>query len=97
MSETETAGAPTAPVTVKLFARPGLHTLHIDQHRLVVDEDGQVDVPVEHTETALSLGCSRTPHAPHAPKGALQDRIAELEERLELLETTVAELGKKKR
>ena len=96
MSETATVGAGT-PLTVKLFARAGLHTLHIDRHSLVVGEDGQVEVPVEHAETALSLGCSRTPHVSHASKSDLDERLVELEERLALLENTVAELTKKKR
>ncbi len=85
----------------KLHARPGLHSLHIGDDVHAVAADGTVQVPNVHVELALGLGCSRTPVAPEieAANAAniLDLRIQDLEERLAIVEASVAASGTKKR
>jgi hypothetical protein len=73
---------------VKLHARPGLAALHIDDAVHAVAPDGTVEVPPEHVEAALTVGCSRAPTVVAAPHA---DRMADLEARVAVLEAEWAE------
>ena len=77
---------------VKLHAKPGLHSMHIGDAHHVVGADGTVEVPHEHVEDALSMGCSRTPLVAAA---APEDRVAALEVRVAALEAALAGKGKR--
>jgi hypothetical protein len=78
---------------VKLHARAGIVTLHLGDDEHEVQADGTVEVPAEHIDAALSVGCSRTPIQELAPVADPTDKLAELEARIAVLEAA----GAKKR
>lgn len=71
---------------VKLHARAGIVTLHLGDDEHAVQADGTVEVPAEHIDAALSVGCSRTPIVTPAPVADATDKLAELEARIAALE-----------
>jgi len=90
--------------TVKLHAKPGLVSLHFGGAEHTVDADGRVELPEEHVETALSLGCTREPPVrlanPVEELAELKARVGALEARVAVLEAAaepIAEAGGKKK
>ena len=79
--------------TVKLHARAGILRLHLGDDEHEVQPDGTVEVPAEHIDAALSVGCSRTPILASKPVPDAADKLAELEARIAVLEAA----GAKKR
>lgn len=87
--------------STRLYAKAGMVSVHIGAHIHEVAADGTVEVPHEHVDTALSLGCTRTPQAapinPADEAAATQERIAALEVRIADLEAVVAALSEAKK
>lgn len=79
---------------VKLHAPAGMAEMHIGDEVYTVSSDGRVEVAAHHADDAKSLGAS---HTPIVAVGSEADAIAVLSQRIDALETQVADLLKKKK